>query len=149
MTDKPKATLVPELACRDAAASMAFYTKILGFRVLYDRPEYGFYYLERHGAEIMIEQLSDTSWLTGVLELPFGRGLHFQIMTTDLAALYDTCIAHRVTIFRECEDAWYRADDHYVGQRQFIVCDLDGYMLRFAENLGAQSELPQTGRVVG
>ena len=127
---------------------MRFYTEILGFRVLYDRPEHGFYYLERQGAEIMIEQLSDSSWLAGPVEPPFGRGMHFEITTVDLAALYDTCKSSGTTIFRDWEEAWYRADDRYVGQNQFIVCDPDGYMLRFAEDLGTRSELPRTGRVV-
>ena len=34
------------------------------------------------------------------------------------------------------EDKWYRADDIEIGNRQFIVLDPDGYMLRFAEELG-------------
>ncbi len=149
MTVRPKAKLVPELACRDAAASMRFYTEVLGFRVLYDRPEFGFYYLERQGAEIMIEQLSDSSWLSGQLEPPFGRGLHFQVMVDDLEKLYEACKSSEVMIFRKWEEAWYRAADHYVGQSQFIICDPDGYMLRFAQDLGARSTPPHTGRTVG
>ncbi|MFT4960496.1 MAG: catechol 2,3-dioxygenase-like lactoylglutathione lyase family enzyme [Paracoccaceae bacterium] len=148
MTTEPKANLVPELACRDASDSKKFYVEILGFRVLYERSEHGFHYLERQGAEIMIEQLSDTSWITDTLEPPFGRGLHFQIETTDLTALYETCKTNGVKIFREWEEAWYRAGDHYVGQSQFIVCDPDGYMLRFIEDLGTRVEPPESGRVV-
>ncbi len=148
VTIKPKAELVPELVCQDAFISMKFYVGILGFQVLYDRPEQGFYYLERQGAEIMIGQLSDSSWITDTIEPPFGRGLHFQIMTTDLAKLYDTCKSNGVKVFREWEEAWYRADDHYVGQSQFIICDPDGYMLRFAENIGKRIKAPEKGRVV-
>lgn len=148
VTIKPKAKLVPELVCQDAFISMKFYVGILGFQVLYDRPEQGFYYLERQGAEIMIGQLSDSSWITDTIEPPFGRGLHFQITTSDLAKLYDTCKFNEVKFFREWEEAWYRADDHYVGQSQFIICDPDGYMLRFAESLGKRTKAPETGRVV-
>jgi catechol 2,3-dioxygenase-like lactoylglutathione lyase family enzyme len=144
----PKARLVPELACQDVSISKEFYVELLGFRILYDRPDNGFYYLERQGAEIMIEQLSDSSWIAGDIEPPFGRGLHFQIMTTGLAKLYDTCKINGVLIFREWEDAWYRADDHYLGQSQFIICDPDGYMLRFAEDLGKLAEPPKKGRAV-
>jgi catechol 2,3-dioxygenase-like lactoylglutathione lyase family enzyme len=148
MTINARARLVPELACRDVAVSKKFYVEILGFRVLYERPNHGFHYLERQGAEIMIEQLSDTSWIADTLDPPFGRGLHFQIETTDLAKLYDTCKKHDVKIFREWEDAWYRADDHYVGQSQFIICDPDGYMMRFVESLGKRQIPPEKGRVV-
>ena len=148
MTIRPKAQLVPELACRDASVSRNFYVELLGFQVLYDRPDKGFYYLERQGAEIMVEQLSDSSWIAADIEPPFGRGLHFQIMTSDLRSLYDTCKLNEVRIFREWEEAWYRADDHYVGQSQFIICDPDGYMLRFAEDLGERPEPPKKGRTV-
>lgn len=148
MTLETKAQLVPELACRDAFVSKKFYVETLGFRVLYERPKHDFYYLERQGAEIMIEQLSGTSWIADTLEPPFGRGLHFQIETTDLASLYDTCKTNGVNIFREWEAAWYRADDHYVGQSQFIICDPDGYMLRFVESLGKRTDPPEQGRIV-
>jgi catechol 2,3-dioxygenase-like lactoylglutathione lyase family enzyme len=148
MAQNPKAALVPELACTDAAASKEFYVNILGFTVLYDRPDHGFYYLERQGAEIMIEQLSSSSWLTSELEPPFGRGLHFQIMTTNLAELYAKCKSCNVQIFRQWDEAWYRANDYYVGQSQFIICDPDGYMLRFAEDLGKLNEPPVTSRSV-
>ncbi len=80
-------------------------------------------------SEIMIEQFSKNTWKSGEMRPPFGRGLHFQIMTTGLEELYDSCKINNVKIFRELEDAWYRADDIYVGQRQFVVCDPDGYML--------------------
>jgi catechol 2,3-dioxygenase-like lactoylglutathione lyase family enzyme len=61
------ARLVPELSCSDVARSRDFYTRLLGFTVLYDRPEDGFAYLTREGAEIMLEQQSD-GWRVGVLE---------------------------------------------------------------------------------
>ncbi|MGR3290277.1 MAG: bleomycin resistance protein [Paracoccaceae bacterium] len=148
MTTETKAKLVPELVCRDASVSKKFYVEILGFRLLYERPNHGFYYLERQGAEIMIEQLSDTSWIADRLEPPFGRGLHFQVETTNLAKLYETCKSNSVKMFRDWEEAWYRADDHYVGQSQFVICDPDGYMLRFVESLGKRVEPPENGRIV-
>jgi hypothetical protein len=54
---RPK--LVPELYCSDFARSLKFYTGVLGFFVRYDRPEQRFAYLERDGAELMIEQTVD------------------------------------------------------------------------------------------
>ncbi len=141
-------TLVPELGCQDVLASLRFYTNVLGFHIRYDRPEQGFYYLERQGAEIMIEQMDEDSWIAGQAVPPLGRGMHFQIGTTDLAALYETCKAASAVIFRDWEEAWYRAGDHYVGQVQFIVQDPDGYLLRFEQGLGKRKD-PRTGRVVG
>jgi hypothetical protein len=46
------------------------------------------------------------------------------------------------------EDAWYRANDRYLGNRQFLVQDPDGYLRRFFEDLG-ESHAPPSGRIVG
>lgn len=146
MADRP--TLVPELGCQDVLASLRFYTEVLGFHIRYDRPEKGFYFLERQGAEIMIEQMDETSWLVAPAVPPLGRGMNLQIATTGLATLYEVCKGAGAVIFRDWEEAWYRAGDTYVGQVQFIVQDPDGYLLRFEQGLGTR-KAPQTGRVVG
>lgn len=96
----------------------------------------------------MIEQVSPDTWKSGELERPYGRGLHFQIMTVNVQPLHDRCVARGATIFRGIEDAWYRAGEEYVGQRQFVVLDPDGFMIRFAEDLGKRPKPPQTGRCV-
>ena len=35
------------------------------------------------------------------------------------------------------EERWYRAGAGQIGQRQFVVADPDGYLLRFVRLLGA------------
>jgi hypothetical protein len=40
------------------------------------------------------------------------------------------------SVFLPLEDKWYRSNDFEIGQRQFIVMDPDGYLLRFAQRLG-------------
>jgi len=145
------ARLVPELVCSDLAASLAFYVGLLGFRVLYDRPEDGFAYLDREGAELMLEQRCAESWLTGAMAAPFGRGINLQIEVAEVAALRERIGAAGTAVFREIEDAWYRAGDAYVGNRQFLVQDPDGYLLRFFQDLGRRSAPPSGPglRVVG
>lgn len=143
MSPKGKAALVPEICCFDVAASLTFYTQVLGFTVLYERVEKGFHYLERQGAEIMIEQLHKGSWIAATPEKPLGRGISFQIKTTDLAALYQRCKSNNVALFQDWEEVWYRAGDHYLGQAEFLIQDPDGYVLRFAETLGARREKPK------
>jgi catechol 2,3-dioxygenase-like lactoylglutathione lyase family enzyme len=131
--------IVPELNCRDFARSMAFYCDVLGFAVVYQRPEHRFAYLDREGAELMLEELTDDTdftWRTGALEPPFGRGINFQIEVSDLDGLLDSLNRHAVTLRREPWEAWYRADDHELGQRQFLVQDPDGYLLRFCQPIG-------------
>src|ERR1700760_69385 len=85
--------LVPELYCRDFAVSFAFYRDVLGFAARYERPEDRFAYLDREGAELMLEELTvdhDFTWLTGRLEPPFGRGINFQIEVSHLDGLLDS-----------------------------------------------------------
>lgn len=140
-------TLTPELLCRDIKTSLAFYVDVLGFRIQYDRPEEGFAMLERQGSRIMLDQMlledNERAWISGPLEYPFGRGINLQIDTLDATSLYDRSKSSGATIFLDLEEKWYRADDKYVGCKQFIVLDPDGYMLRFSEFLGERDSPPQ------
>ena len=65
----PSPTLVPELYVSDIGRSLRFYTGVLGFAVLYDRPEERFAYLVRDGAALMLDQPADPgrTWLAGPL----------------------------------------------------------------------------------
>ena len=45
------ARLVPELYCSHFDRTLQFYAEVLGFTVLYARPEERFAYLEREGAD--------------------------------------------------------------------------------------------------
>lgn len=141
---KSFAALIPELYCRDFATSLVFYTSVLGFSIEYQRPEDGFAMLERQGARIMLdmlqEQNTDTgrTWLTGVMDYPFGRGVNFQIQTGNVDVLYQHVLSAGCKIFMPIEEKWYRVNDKFLGNRQFIVLDPDGYMLRFFQDLGAR-----------
>jgi len=132
------APLVPELLVRDLAASRRFYCDLLGFQVLYERPEDGFVYLEIAGAQIMLEQFEEGEdyWITGPMTPPFGRGINFEIGVPLLEPLLHGLRSADWPLFRPPEERWYRRDEVQVGQRQFLVQDPDGYLLRFAEDLG-------------
>jgi catechol 2,3-dioxygenase-like lactoylglutathione lyase family enzyme len=134
------ARLVPELYCSDFDRSLRFYVDILGFRVRYRRPEDRFAYLEREGAEIMIEAPGDPrrTWLAGELARPLGRGVNFQIEVGDVDALLARVQAAGVALFQPIEERWYRKNDQEVGNRQFLVQDPDGYLLRFFQDLGCR-----------
>jgi len=134
----PAARLVPELYCSDIRRSLAFYVDVLGFNVCFDRPEEQFAYLEREGAEVMLEQPSGRTFLAAPLEQPYGRGVNFQIEVSDVEALLARIRAARWPVFLELEDRWYRQNQLELGNRQFIVQDPDGYLLRLFEDLGAR-----------
>ncbi|WP_217351229.1 hypothetical protein [Thalassospira marina] len=44
-----------------------------------------------------------------------------------------------IALYLEPEDKWYRIGDVESGNRQFVVADPDGYLLRFFEELGERS----------
>lgn len=139
--------LVPELLVSDHAASRDFYVRIIGFAVCYERPAEKFSYLDLGGAELMIEQETDF-WATAPRERPYGRGMSLQIEVETLEPILARLQQAGIPLFRPVEEAWYRAGDQYSGNRQFLVQDPDGYLLRFFEDLGTQSA-PSTGRIVG
>lgn len=129
--------LVPELSVSDVETSKKFYKEILGFVVKYERPDEGFAYLERQGAELMLDQIGKTrDWMTASLEKPFGRGINFQIETSHVEQLY-TSIKETAgdAIFLEIETKHYKVGDSFIESRQFLVQDPDGYLLRFFEDI--------------
>jgi catechol 2,3-dioxygenase-like lactoylglutathione lyase family enzyme len=138
--------LTPELCCTDIKASLPFYTDVLGFTIQYQRPENGFAMLERQGSRIMLDQITPGSvrtWITAPLEAPYGRGINLQIKTDKIDELYAHVQKSGAHIFLAMEERWYRCDDVFLGNRQFLVQDPDGYLLRFFEDLGERSTPPQ------
>lgn len=145
MTDPaalPRAALVPELKIGDLAASLAFWRDLLGFRVLFDRPEDGFAYLDRDGAQIMLDQRGAGAperrgiWETGPMERPFGRSISFQVRAPDLEAVRSRLEAAGVPIYFGPETRWYRIGAAEVGVQQFLVQDPDGYLVRLQRRIG-------------
>lgn len=130
------APLVPELLVTDLTRSLAFYCDTCGFRLRFQRPDDGFAYLDLGGAQIMLEEVSDESWLTGPLQPPFGRGINLQIEVPDSGALLARLGAAGIAPFRPLSTDWYREGAIEHGQSQFLVQDPDGYLLRFVQPLG-------------
>lgn len=129
------AALVPELYVSDLARSLDFYCGALGFSIVYQRPAERFAYIEREGAELMLEEPVGRTWLAGPLEAPYGRGVNFQIIVEDAAALRDTALAAGAPLIQDLEEKTYLRDDEPVRVRQCVVQDPDGYLLRFSELL--------------
>ncbi len=69
---------------------------------------------------------------------PFGRGLNVQISVPDADALADRVRVAGLAFYLEPETRWYRRDAVELGQRQFVVADPDGYLLRFCHDVGGR-----------
>ena len=131
------APLVPELKVANIRDSLHFWCEGLGFAVAYDRPEEGFAYLEHEGSQIMLDQYdSDSRWIVGAMERPLGRGINIQMFVTDVSPILDSLAKLDWPLFWPLEDKWYRVGAIEAGNRQFLVQDPDGYLLRFAQDLG-------------
>jgi catechol 2,3-dioxygenase-like lactoylglutathione lyase family enzyme len=115
----------------DLGASLAFYVEACGFALAYQRPEERFAYLEREGAELMLEEAPGPEGR--------GRGVNLQIEVGDVDALHDRVARAGVRIVRELEERWYRRGDTRLGNHQFVVADPDGYLLRFFQDLGERA----------
>ena len=141
--------LVPELSVSDLDRSLHFYRDVVGFKVMFERPENRFAYMTFHGSELMIEEdrhREGTSalWIVEPLDYPRGRGLNFSIDCPDSEALAKRLVAHGVSLRKPVEEAWYRENTILHGERNFLVQDPDGYLLRFTQRLGTR---PATSEV--
>ena len=83
----------------------------------------------------MIEEVNE-NWKTGELELPFGRGINFQIEVEDIAPMLDSLKKNGHSLFKEPKENWYRKENKLLGCKEFLVQDPDGYLLRFSQNIG-------------
>ncbi len=112
--DLPRPLLVPELNITSLPESLRFWRDLLGFRILYDRPEQGFAAIERDGVEFMLEEY-DTGpaerlgiWDTGAREKPYGRGINFEITVADVGVLMSALEQAGWPLFFGPEERWYR-----------------------------------------
>ena len=127
-------TLIPEFTVSDLDKSRQFYVDVLGFKIEYFRDN--FMFLSFHGSQLMIS--TSTTWNTSDLKHPFGRGINFQLAVPNVQTLLDSLYKQKYPLFRELKDDWYRKDNELLGNREFLVQDPDGYLLRFFQDLGSK-----------
>ena len=131
--------LIPELSISDMRKSLNFYTKILDFKIEYKREEEGFAFLSLGKCQIMLDDINKgRTWKTGSFEYPLGRGVNFQIEVKKIDPLIRRLKKNRIKLFAKPEEKWYQVKNVKMGNRQFLVQDPDGYLLRFFEDLGSR-----------
>ena len=134
--------LIPELDVSDLSRSLHFYLSVAGFELKYDRPEERFAMLELEGAFLMLEEATGPRrrFRTAPLEKPYGRGVNFQIQVSDVESLYRRLVFANAEVVIPLEEKWYRSGEQELGNRQFVVADPDGYLLRFFSDLGMRAK---------
>ncbi len=128
-------TLIPELTVTDLRTSLNFY-QALGFRLEYERSEDKVAFLSLEGAQLMLEQFHPTGWNVAPLERPFGRGINIQIEVADIGPLLGALEDRLYPLYSPIKEHWRRVDSQQIGEREFLVQDPDGYLLRFSQYLG-------------
>ena len=121
--------LIPELSVSDINKSKEFYLS-LGFSIIYERVDDKFCFLELDGNQLMIEEVNE-NWNVGELEYPFGRGINISMEVSDIDKLYDFVKEKQYPFFRDMQIDSYQVGDKVYRDKQFLIQDLDGYLLRF------------------
>ena len=129
--------LIPELSVTNFEKSIQFYTVIIGFKIEYKREESKFAMISFQDVQLMIEEIND-NWVTGKLEHPFGRGINLQIEVDKIKPILTNLKNNHYPLFIKLEENWYRKGNELLGNKEFLVQDPDGYLLRFSENLGSE-----------
>ena len=116
--------------------SLKFY-KTIGFKIEYDRPENKFAFVSLGEIQFMLQEISNNDkWQLAPLRYPFGNGINFQLEVDNVDKIYSNLKENNYNITFDIEENWYRQDEKLLGNKEFLVQDIDGYLLRFSEDLG-------------
>lgn len=129
------APLIPELHASDLNRSLVFYREVLRFEVLFSRPEEGFHFLEKEGAQLMLSAFREGSLCHGGPGTRLGDGLNLAFRVADLDKALDLG-ALEGRFFQMPMTHSYRTGETITTVRQTTVEDPDGYLLRFVQKLG-------------
>lgn len=122
-------SLIPELSVSNIEISKKFY-KDLGFKIVYERLENKFCFMQFENNQIMLEENND-NWNVAKMEYPYGNGMNISMTVENVDYLYKTLKDKQVKIFLDLEINEYRVNNKIFQDKEFLLQDPDGYLLRF------------------
>ena len=122
-------SLIPELTVSNIEESKRFYTN-LGFKIVYERIENKFCFLQLEKNQIMIEE-KNGNWNTGELKYPYGNGINISMQVSDVEKMFHDLKESKQKFFLELEVHKYRVGKKFFEDKEFLIQDPDGYLLRF------------------
>ena len=125
--------LIPELTVIDIVKTKHFYIDILGFTIEYEREADKFIFVSLDGSQFMFEEMHTDGWNVATMEYPFGRGINFSIEVDDMDAIYEKLRHEDYPLYRKMMVNEYEVADNCLEQKEFLVQDPDGYLLRFTK----------------
>ena len=89
----------------------------------------------------MIEDVisANKQFVTGEIEYPFGRGINIQIQVKSVIPIIKKIKMHEYPIWHDLCVNWYRKDNRLLGNKEFLIKDPDGYLLRIFEDIGSKT----------
>ncbi len=123
--------LIPEFMVSDIEQSRSFYVDLLGFDVVYERPEEKFIFLQLAGIQLMLEEATEENLRT--LTYPFGRGANYSLGVSSVEAVYNRLFKAGYPIEQDLDVREFRVGDDTVLSKEFSVLDPDGYFLRITD----------------
>lgn len=122
-------SLIPELSVSNINVSKEFY-KQLGFEIMYERIENKFCFIQLENNQIMLEENND-NWNVGKNEYPYGKGINISMSVIDVEKLYKELENKKIKFFLNLEIHEYKVDNKIFKDKEFLLQDPDGYLLRF------------------
>lgn len=122
-------SLIPELSVSNIEISKMFYENF-GFKIVYERPENRFCFMQLENNQIMIEGKND-NWSVGKLEYPYGNGINISMSVNNIECLYENLKDKKIQFFLELKINEYRVNNKTFQDKEFLIQDPDGYLLRF------------------
>nr|WP_272210005.1 VOC family protein [Marinicella sp. W31]MDC2875857.1 VOC family protein [Marinicella sp. W31] len=121
--------LIPEFGIKNLATSLDFYVGLLGFSVVYDRPEEGFAFIQLGEAQLMLDTIGMGRTIGDETSV-VGGGINVQLEVDDFDGIADRLAAAGWLLLKGPEVRCYRTPEGEKAQHQLWVRDPDGYLLR-------------------
>ena len=65
------------------------------------------------------------------MEYPYGRGINLSMAVSNVEKMYNRLKEKNIKFFLDLEIHEYRIDDEISYDKEFLIQDPDGYLLRF------------------
>lgn len=132
--------IIPELSVTSLDNSLKFY-QTAGFKIEYDRPENKFAFISLGKIQFMLQEITENDkWNVAPLIYPLGNGINFQLEVNNLDTIYNNFKNANYKISFDIEENWYRQNNKMLGNKEFLIQDPDGYLLRFFEDISKEEE---------
>lgn len=122
---------IPELSVFDINKSKNFYLNVLGAKIEYERQEDKFVFLSLEENQLMLEEIHDNGWNIGELTYPLGQGINISLEIKNVDSIYQRVKEHNITLYRDMKISHYTGANEIIKQKEFLLQDPNGYLLRF------------------